>query len=59
MAYIDYPMTLKKLVKEISGITGKDEQERTFWQIDRSFQADKISWEEHEMLYDLASRIMF
>lgn len=59
MAYIEYPMTFKKLVQEIAEIHNTEERDRVRWEIGRSFGADKINWREHEMLYDIASRIEF
>jgi len=55
--YIERPKTFKRLVKEIQQIGNEDQRNRAFWEIDRSFDRDVISWQDHEMLYEIASRI--
>lgn len=55
--YIQKPKSFKKLVQDITYICSEDERNRVFWEIDWSFQRDVIKWQEHEMLFDLASRI--
>lgn len=47
----------KKLVKAIAAIKTEDDRNSCFTQIDRAFDMEKISWEDHEMLYNLASMI--
>ena len=50
-------MTFKKLVIMIDNIKTKDDVLYTWAAINKSFEADKISWNDHELLYDLASKI--
>ena len=47
----------KKLVKAIAAIKTEDDRNSCFAQIDRAFDAEKISWDEHETLYGLASMV--
>lgn len=55
--YIERPKGFKKLVIAIQNIGDEEQRGRVFWEIDRSFERDVISWQDHELLYELASRI--
>ena len=55
--YIEKPKTFKTIVKEIANIITEDDRNRVFWQIDRSFEREVISWQDHELLFELASKI--
>lgn len=50
-------MTFKKLVKELSKAQTKDDVRDIMGLIDRSWDTDKITWDDHEMLYDIASNL--
>ncbi len=47
----------KKLVKFIAAIKTESDRNSCFTQIDRAFDAEKISWDDHETLYSLASMV--
>lgn len=50
-------MTFKQLVKRIHDIKTEEDRNEVFGQIDRSYDMEKISWNDHELLYDLASMV--
>ena len=47
--------SFKQLVEALSQVHSKEDTNEVMGQIDNSFQAEKISWKDHEMLYELAS----
>lgn len=47
----------KKLVKSIAAIKTEGDRNSCFAQIDRAFDAEKISWDDHETLYNLTSMV--
>lgn len=47
----------KKLVKSIASVKTEADRNGCFAQIDRAFDAEKISWDDHETLYSLASMV--
>ena len=47
----------KKLVRAISEIKTENDRDDCWAQIDRVFEAEKISFEDHEMLYNLTSMV--
>ena len=48
-------MTFKQLVKQLWYINGSEEGFHGMCaDIDKSFEREKITWEDHEMLYDMA-----
>ena len=51
--------TFKELVKMISEIRQDREEDfnHAMWEIDMSYQHDKITWKDNELLYDLISMI--
>lgn len=46
-------MTFKQLVKAIAHITSKDEWDMLYGEIARSFDKEKITFADYELLYDL------
>lgn len=50
-------LTYKQIVKAISEAKTEEELERVMWDIDRSFEHEKITWNDHETLYTIASRL--
>lgn len=50
-------MTFKKLVELIASIETMEEYNETCGMIDDSFQHEKITWKDHELLYTLVSKI--
>lgn len=49
--------TFKELVKQIHAI-GSDQDRASVWaNIDHSFEKGRISWDDHELLYDLACMV--
>ena len=49
--------TFKQLVVLISRISTEDDRSYALGEIDRSFEREKISWNDHEMLYQLACKV--
>ena len=49
--------TFKQLVALISEINSEDDRSYTLGEIDRSFEREKISWSDHDMLYQLACKV--
>ena len=49
--------TFKQLVALISEINSEDDRSYTLGEIDRSFEREKTSWSDHEMLYQLACKV--
>lgn len=47
----------KKLVKAITEIRTKDDFNATCGMIDSAFQNEKLSWNDHELLYGLVSKL--
>ena len=47
----------KKLVRAISEIKTENDRDDCWAQIDRAFKEEKISFEDHEMLYNLTSMV--
>lgn len=50
-------MSYKKLVEAIANMKTEEDRLEVWGQINRSFEKEKITWKDHETLYDLASRI--
>lgn len=50
-------MTFKQLVAAIAEIRSEEKRLEVFGEIDRSFCRDKITFKDHEILYDIASRV--
>jgi len=50
-------LTFKQLVKLFASVNTKEDLYRAEGQIDNSFQHEKISWDDHELLYDLSAKI--
>lgn len=46
-------MTFKQLVKAIAHITSREEWERLYGEITRSYDKEKISFADYELLFDL------
>ena len=53
------PLTFKQLVKAFTIIETEDDFNRACGEIDRAFQAEKINWDDHELLYKLVSKIKY
>ena len=49
--------SFKQLVKSLSQVHSKDDANEVMGEIDNSFNQNKLSWDDHEMLYDLASKL--
>lgn len=49
--------TFKQLVVLISRISTEDDRSYALGELDRSFEREKISWNDHEMLYQLACKV--
>lgn len=50
----------KKFVKELLAATTSDEISEILYRadgVDRMFQKEKIKWDEHEILFDLAGKM--
>ena len=47
----------KQLVMEISEIESENDRRIVCGDIDKSFEHGKISWKDHEILYNLACKI--
>lgn len=47
----------KKLVKAIAAIQSENDRDECYWQIDRAFEEESISFEDHELLYGLAGMV--
>lgn len=47
----------KKLVKAIATIQNENDRDECYWQIDRAFEEELISFEDHELLYGLAGMV--
>ena len=47
----------KKLVKMIAGIKVEADRHDAWTEIEKAYQAGKISWDDHETLYTLASMV--
>ena len=50
--------TFKQLVKEIAEIKTEEERLTVYVDIDNSFQHEKITWDDHQILYTLAFRVI-
>lgn len=50
-------LSFKSLVEELSKISSVDSANEVMGEIDNSFQAEKISWKDHETLYEIASKL--
>lgn len=48
----------KKIVKSIAAIKTENDRDECYWQIDRAFEEERISFEDHELLYGLAGMIL-
>ena len=46
-----------KLVKAIAAIQNENDRDECYWQIDRAFEEERISFEDHELLYGLAGMV--
>lgn len=49
-------MTFKKLVQAISEIKSYEDCNKVARQIDRSFEIEKTTWKDHEMLWSILSK---
>ena len=47
----------KKLVQQIAAIKSVDDRNTCFGAINFAFERNKISWDDHELLYDLAAMV--
>lgn len=47
----------KQLVAAIAGIESEEDRNYVCGEINLSFEHEKISWKDHEMLYQLACRL--
>ena len=47
----------KKIVKSIAAIKTENDRDECYRQIDRAFEEERISFEDHELLYGLAGMI--
>ena len=47
----------KKIVKSIAAIKTENDRDNCYWQIDRAFEEERISFEDHELLYGLAGMV--
>ena len=45
----------KRLVYKIAAIKTEGDRNKCFAEIDKAFDSDKISWNDHETLYSLAA----
>lgn len=52
-------MTFKKLVILISEIKNEDELLEAYGKVDIAFQKEKITWNDHECLFSILSKIKF
>lgn len=52
-------LTFKQILKLLAQAITADDVARAEYQIDISFQAEKITWADHELLYSLAGKINF
>ena len=50
-------LTFKKMVEFISDINTEAKKDEAYGLIDFSFQHEKLTWADHEMLYALMARI--
>lgn len=50
--------TFKQLVKEIAEIKTEEERLTVYVDIDNSFQHEKITWDDHQILYTLVFRVI-
>lgn len=50
-------LSFKSLVEELNKINSVDSANEVMGEIDNSFQVEKISWKDHETLYDIASKL--
>lgn len=48
----------KKLVYKIAAIKTEGDRNECFAEIDKAFDSDKISWNDHETLYSLAAAVV-
>ena len=51
------PMSFKQICEMISDVTTFEQVQEVYWQIDFSFQKEKINWKEHEILYHITDKI--
>lgn len=47
----------RKIVKSIAAIKTENDRDECYWQIDRAFEEERISFEDHELLYGLAGMV--
>lgn len=47
----------RELVKSIAAIKTENDRDDCWAQIDRAFEEEKISWDDHETLYNLTSMV--
>ena len=50
-------LTFKQLVKLFSEVETEEDFNNACWEIDNSFQHNKINWNDHQLLYRLAKPI--
>lgn len=50
-------LSFKSLVEELNKINSIESANEVMGEIDNSFQVEKISWKDHETLYDIASKL--
>ena len=48
----------KKLVYKIAAIKTEGDRSECFAEIDKAFDSDKITWNDHETLYSLAAAVV-
>lgn len=49
----------KKFVKRIATLTTNDEAQVLWGEIDRAFQQEKITWDDHQTLFAILSKLAF
>lgn len=50
-------LSFKQLVKLFSEVITREDYDKAVSEIDQSFQNNKITWNDHELLYNLSDRI--
>lgn len=50
-------MNFKQITMKLGSIENQEDALRAFAIIDRSFNADRINWKEHEALYNIAESL--
>ena len=47
----------KKYIKQLTAAKTMEEIRETLYQADQSFQHEKLSWDDHEIIFSLATRL--